>query len=249
VLKLRFVQEYRGRRIVTDGKLFGIDGELITDCRYLGLQGAHGAIDSELTIEASKTLRAHADVRRISVESAEYFEDYRTRSFACECGWHGCYNELKPMQACCSFVVCCPTCGHPLLSIRAPSVDEIKGAAARTNEEALAMLPSALESEKAEEAWLRQALQRVSQLPELADDALAFVLDLEHDGGDNYYVIELGEQRVWRELARAGDRQRFYELKRLLKKKYNRRFVSLTPTAVAKCSLDDGNTRAKRSVA
>jgi hypothetical protein len=33
VVRLRFVQEYRGRRIVTDGKLYGIEGELITDCR------------------------------------------------------------------------------------------------------------------------------------------------------------------------------------------------------------------------
>lgn len=36
--------EYRGRRIVTNGKLYGIQGELITDCRYLDPQGAKDAI-------------------------------------------------------------------------------------------------------------------------------------------------------------------------------------------------------------
>jgi hypothetical protein len=36
---LRFVQEYRGQRIVTDGKLYGVEGELPTDCRYLNVKG------------------------------------------------------------------------------------------------------------------------------------------------------------------------------------------------------------------
>jgi hypothetical protein len=47
VIRLRLVQEYRGRRIVTNGKLFGVEGELITDCRYLDVSGARAAISSE----------------------------------------------------------------------------------------------------------------------------------------------------------------------------------------------------------
>lgn len=39
MVRLRLVEEYRGRRIVTNGKLFGIQGELITDCRYLSPTG------------------------------------------------------------------------------------------------------------------------------------------------------------------------------------------------------------------
>jgi hypothetical protein len=50
VVTLRFVQEYRGRRIVTDGKLYGIEGELVTDCRYLSVQGARAAINSEANV-------------------------------------------------------------------------------------------------------------------------------------------------------------------------------------------------------
>jgi hypothetical protein len=91
---LRFVQEYRGRRIVTDGKLFGIHAEPTTDFRYLGLTGAQRAIDSELTLEASRAQRAGARARRISVPSVAYFEDYRKRSFSCKCGWLGGYDDL-----------------------------------------------------------------------------------------------------------------------------------------------------------
>jgi hypothetical protein len=47
VIKLRLVEEYRGRRIVSNGKLYGIQGELITDCRYMTMEGARNAIDSE----------------------------------------------------------------------------------------------------------------------------------------------------------------------------------------------------------
>ncbi len=248
MVSIRFVQEYRGRRIVTDGKLFGVEGELITDCRYLGLKGAHGAIDSELTIEATKTLRARADVRRISVESAEYFEDYQTRSFACECGWHGCYSDLKPARSCCSFVVSCPTCAIPLLAVHLPSDDDIKTAAAGGNADARAMLPALIERERADAAWWAQALKDVSQLPELAGETFTFVVDVELASGQRYFVIKLGERPVWRELARVGDRPRFYELKRLLKKKYNGRFVSLRPSKAAEQSLDDGHARTKLRV-
>ena len=46
MIRLRFVREYRGKRIVTNGELYGIEGELVTDCRYLNVGGAQAAIDS-----------------------------------------------------------------------------------------------------------------------------------------------------------------------------------------------------------
>jgi hypothetical protein len=54
VVRLRFVEEYRGQRIVSNGKLYGVQGELITDCRYLNVLGARTAIDSEAGIERRK---------------------------------------------------------------------------------------------------------------------------------------------------------------------------------------------------
>lgn len=49
-ISLRLVEEYRGRRIVSNGKLYGIQGELITDCRYITMESARNAIDSEVAL-------------------------------------------------------------------------------------------------------------------------------------------------------------------------------------------------------
>jgi hypothetical protein len=54
VTPLRFVEKYRGQRIVTDGKLYGVEGELVTDCRYLNVKGAREAIASEACIALRK---------------------------------------------------------------------------------------------------------------------------------------------------------------------------------------------------
>jgi hypothetical protein len=54
VIRLRFVEEYRGQRIVSDGKLYGIEGELVTDCRYLNVKGTREAINSEAAIAQRK---------------------------------------------------------------------------------------------------------------------------------------------------------------------------------------------------
>jgi hypothetical protein len=185
VVHLRLVQEYRGRRIVTDGKLFGVEREQPPDFRYLSVSAAKAAVNSQLAIEAKR--RDDENCRRFSVESAEYFENYQTRSFACECGWRGCYNDLKPARSCCSLVVTCPTCAVPLLVVHPPSDDDIKAAAAGGNAEAMAMLSALLERERADMAWWAQALKDVSQLPEVAGDALTFVLDLEEDVGGKYF--------------------------------------------------------------
>lgn len=67
VIRLRFVQQYRDRRIVTNGKLYGIEGELVTDCRYLNVEGARAAINSEAGIAAR---RASIDWQREQL--AEY---------------------------------------------------------------------------------------------------------------------------------------------------------------------------------
>jgi len=42
------------KRIVTDGKLYGIAGEFVTDCRYLNVKGVREAINSEAAIVQRK---------------------------------------------------------------------------------------------------------------------------------------------------------------------------------------------------
>ncbi len=104
VLRLRFVEEYRGRRIVTNGERFGVQGELVTDCRYLNVAGAKAAIDSEANIAArTKWL----DWQR--AQFADFIaHEGMNNGFACTCGWQGDYKELKKCPPPVFFS--CPTC-------------------------------------------------------------------------------------------------------------------------------------------
>jgi hypothetical protein len=105
VIRLRFVQEYRGRRIVSNGELYGIQGELITDCRYLNVAGARAAVDSE----------TNAAVHRAYVESQRrHFADLLEKNgenyaFGCQCGWRGKNDDLKKEKPE-AIVMRCPMC-------------------------------------------------------------------------------------------------------------------------------------------
>lgn len=241
MVRLRFVEEYKGRRIVTNGTLYGIQGELITDCRYLSPTGARMAIDSEKGIaQRGKYFDWCAQV----MKSAGYFSDYKARSYACECGWSGTYDELAKKDS--GVVDCsCPTCAAHLLLVTYPSPDDIKTAAEDGHAAAIAMLPGVVEAETLAAEWARQALRKLSQLPDVAGDELAFVWDFEADAGDNYYVIRMGNQIVWRERSRVEDWDRFEPVKRLFKKKYGARFRSLTATDAAKKNLLGDNRLAR----
>ncbi len=50
VARERFVADYRGHRIVTDGKLFGVDWPPFDGYRYLSIAGARAAINSATMI-------------------------------------------------------------------------------------------------------------------------------------------------------------------------------------------------------
>ena len=54
MFRLRFVEEFRDRRIVTNGELYGVEGELVTECRYLNVAGARATIDSEAGVAAHR---------------------------------------------------------------------------------------------------------------------------------------------------------------------------------------------------
>ena len=98
------MEEYRDRRIVTDGKLYGVEGELITDCRYLDPAGARAAIDSELGIA-----RRNKDREWQREKTAEYFaREGQDWTFVCDCGWRGAYVELKKTGR--PFYFACPAC-------------------------------------------------------------------------------------------------------------------------------------------
>lgn len=236
MIRLRLVEEYRGRRIVTNGKLYGVQGELVTDCRYLNVLGAKAAINSEAAIELRRTQRAWQEQL---MPQAGYFDNYKRRTFECECGWRGSYKKLTEESGAVD-ILSCPRCARRLLFVMYPGDEDIKSAAARGNREARAMMQGLRERERQEAARAYQALTKRSQLPTLDGDALEFVWDLVRDGDDNYYVITAAELHVWRERARVEDWERFNPVKQLLKKKYGTRFVRLTLTDAAEKNLRGG---------
>jgi hypothetical protein len=128
VIRLRFVEEYRGRRIVTNGKLYGIQGELITDCRYLDVLGAKAAINSEAGIEERQKYNAWHEQQLLKHLNAN-----GGKRLHCDCGWHGRSKQLPTNEAG-GTVLRCPKCKRRSLYILASEEREwpAQHAAART---------------------------------------------------------------------------------------------------------------------
>lgn len=85
---------------MTNGTRYGIVGELVTDCRYLSLAGAHAAIDSESGIAER---RAYLDQQRRAF--VEYIERGAS-TLRCVCGWRGRYDGQDQALA----KLLCPKC-------------------------------------------------------------------------------------------------------------------------------------------
>jgi hypothetical protein len=171
VIRLHLVEEYRGRHVVTNGQFYGVQRELITDCRYLEAADARRAIDSDLGIEVNRRSREWYER---AMPRADYFSNYKKRAFTCACGWHGRYEGLNKDTLDLA-ALSCPVCRHVLLFITSPSAEEVRRAAAEGDKDALAMLRQVQAREEAEASWASQALTRASQLPALPGVALVFV--------------------------------------------------------------------------
>jgi hypothetical protein len=211
VIRLRFVQEYRGRRIVTNGKLFGVEGELITDCRYLNVTGAREAISSEDGVAIHRQRLAGYRDRLIRLVRSEL----RGRSFGCKCrDQNGAMGRQEMGVA----ILWCAACRSYRLIMPASKA------------------PAVTNTQKDNKAGKKgPGLTKLAQLPPLEDDALRFIWDIDQRRGS--YIIKAGDRLVWRERAGVEDWTRFYEVEFLLKRKYHNRFVSLTPTIAAAANL------------
>lgn len=86
--------------------MYGIQGELVTDCRYMTAAGARAAIDSELGIaERNRYLE------RRCRDFYEYVErEGRGRLFGCDCGWRSTYTQLKKDPT--RHALRCPKCAN-----------------------------------------------------------------------------------------------------------------------------------------
>lgn len=137
------------------------------------------------------------------------------------------YNEL--------FDISCPQCDRMLLIVPYPTDQETKEATG--NREALRNLARVEERERRWARAERLQLKPTSDLPDLPGERLRFIWDFEESDDEVWTLIKRGDQAVWRELAFWEGRQRFNEVKAILKERYGARFARLQPTEPSKSSL------------
>ncbi len=116
-----------------------------------------------------------------------------------------------------------------LLIVGYPTVDETREAAAAGNQRAIEDLSHAEEVARRRERAGGLELTEQSPLPALRGVRLEFEWDLEDVDGESWTVIRCDGQTIWRELAYYEGWERFNEVKRLLKLRYEE-FSVLTPT-------------------
>jgi hypothetical protein len=154
VIRLRLVQDYRGRRIVTNGELYGIEDALVMDCRYLDVAGARAAIDSGADIEARRV-----DLEKHREQLAQYIDhEGRDATFGCDCGWRGTNDELKRTGK--PDLFRCPTCASNSIMMFGDAPDE----PVRPKKERVARKKTAEKNKKKTAAGSRTP---ASQLPAL----------------------------------------------------------------------------------
>lgn len=73
-------------------------------------------------------------------ESTNYFSDWKTRKYRCDCGWNGSASELTKDFFAELMAYACPTCDRNLVLVSFPSADEVETAAAAGDAEAESML-------------------------------------------------------------------------------------------------------------
>lgn len=170
----------------------------------------------------------------------DWFDNWKTESLACpKCGWQGTidmdstneFDELLDFR--------CPKCDEMLAIINFPTPDEV-----REHWDELSAEERSIYGERMElDAEFEEThLESPAQLPEIADDPLILVWDIEFDkGGETagplYTTIKHEGQVIWRERAYYEAVERFNEVVKVLRQKYGDRLKALIPTDASKLYL------------
>jgi len=166
----------------------------------------------------------------------KYYSTWQRDVFNCpRCGWSGAVSLADLDDPCGgAATIQCPKCFRRIGVVVFPNLSDTEEAAAQGNEEAIRELPGMRDRLNRFQArmdrFVEEKLQSIDQLPELQEEWLEFIWDIEDVEGDTYQIIRLGDAEVWRELAFFDNIPRFHEVKEWLKTKYTTRFKSLTPT-------------------
>ena len=166
----------------------------------------------------------------------KYYGNWQREPFTCSrCGWTGTVSGLDLDDPCGSAAtIQCPKCYRSIGVVVFPNLSDTEEAAAQGNEEAIRELPGMKERLNRFQArmdkFAQEKLKSIGQVPQLQEQSLEFIWDIEDAHGDTYQIIRLGDTEIWRELAFFDNIPRFKEVKEFLRNKYGTRFKSLRPT-------------------
>jgi len=154
------------------------------------------------------------------------YYSYKKDSFTCgQCGWTGPGSEadLGEMYND-GFELDCPKCHERFPGlILFPKIEETleKGSIEEKH--------YAGEVKSFREKRVASLLTDISQLPELQNDSIVFVLKEAEEDGENYIIIAYQNTIIWKEIRAYEYYERFIEIGTLLKQKYGDKMVDLVP--------------------
>jgi hypothetical protein len=161
----------------------------------------------------------------------EYYE-YKDQTYTCKhCGWTGPGSETKSGDSFRDgYEINCPKCNEYLDFIVYPLIkDMLKYGPEEDKATAMAVLSF-------QDKWQASLLKDISQLPDLSDDLMAFVLTEFDENGERYIAVSNEGREIWREIRAYEYFPRFIDLGKLLKQKYGAHMVDLVPH-ISTCDL------------
>lgn len=169
-----------------------------------------------------------------------WFDNWKAESLDCpKCEWEGVidmdstdeFDELLDFR--------CPKCNTMLAIINFPALDEVREHWDELSAEEKSIYGKRMELDAEFE---KTHLESPAQLPEIADDPLILVWDIEFDSrgesaGPTYTTIKHEGQVIWREPAYYECVERFNGVVKVLRQKYGDRLKALIPTTASKTYL------------
>jgi hypothetical protein len=153
-----------------------------------------------------------------------------------KCGWTGRAGDHQDLHRE-VLDVRCAVCDTMLLIVAYPTLAETRDAAAAGDERARADLSKMQEHKAWHERAERLQLRSPDQLPDLADEPLLILWDLEIADDEEWQVLRHGDAEIWRELAYFESYARFQEVFEILRQRYGSRLAEVRPTPGSKMWL------------
>lgn len=163
--------------------------------------------------------------------------------FVCRCGWRGTFSDCATEMFRDLVEATCQRC-DTMLAIRAhPTTSQTRQAVAAGDTRAASELGHV---DDIEARWRKAAaleLRPDSKLPDYANRVIDFLWDFDEVDGEQWTVLRVGDDVIWRELAYWEGQDRFIAVRKILRDRYGAGFRSLTFTPAAALYLfgDEGS--------